>query len=236
MFHMLIRIALVAPAGQSQQRLRSALSRPLTYSVRDFQSMSDVQKNLSHFNFQVLVLRASVFKTEQIAMIQKLQNCFPQVGLVSVSPRIDPQARYALRGFARHAFVDEDLEMHDLDRLISKVTNPSHNVWARMHPRAKREDLAMVVTTDALYQEESLHEARFLNYSRMGARLVVHANENHLGLTTKSRVELRYQSSEDPQRIHRLEARVAWIRKASPVETALAGSKTILGLRFVAEL
>lgn len=106
-----------------------------------------------------------------------------------------------------------------------------------MHPRAQREDMAMLVTTEPKYDDTILFEAKFANFSRMGARLVVHAPEKALGLTVKSRVELRYHSSEDPKHVHRLEARVAWIKKTSPLETVLAGSsKTTLGLRFVAEL
>ena len=233
---MLTRLALVAPVGQSQQNLRSSLSRPLVYSVREFHSMVDVQNGLKSFPFQVLVIRLPTFPTAHVGIIQKLRSAFPHAGVITVSPQIDAQARFALRGFARHAFVDEELEMQDIDRLIAKVTNPNDVAWARMHPRAKREDMAMVVTTEDVYQQEFLHEARFLNYSRMGARVVVSANEKNLGLSVKSRIELRYQSSEDPKRVHRLEARVAWIRKTSAIEAALAGSKTTLGLRFVAEL
>ena len=233
---MLTRLALIAPPGSSQQRLRSAVSRPLLYNVREFQSLSDVQAGLSQFPFQILVARLPAFLTNHVATIQKLTSLFPQAGLITVSPEIDPQARLNVRNINRHALVDEDLEMADLDALIMKVAKAREKSpsAARLHVRGKRDGHAMLITTDDRHGEDTFHDAKFLDFAQMGARVVV--PDLQLPLEVKSRVELRYQSSENQKRVHRLEARVIWIKKTSPLESVLAGSKTTLGLRFVAEL
>lgn len=233
---MLTRLALIAPPGSSQQRLRGALSRPMVYNVREFQSLVDVQASLAHFPFSVLISRLPAFHVEHVATIQRIAALFPHAGLLTVAPEIDPRARFALRNLNRHALVDEELEFADLDLLIAKVVKAREKSpsAARMHPRAKRDDGAVLITTDEAYQDDTLHDAKFVDFARMGARVVV--SSTNLEVAVKSRVELRYQSSEDRKRVHRLEARVVWIKKTSPLESLLAGSKTVLGLRFVAEL
>lgn len=232
---MLTRVAFVAPPGQSQQKLRTHLSRPLSYIVRDFQSLEDVQQGLARFPFEVLVTRLPTFELMHVSTIERLSALFPKVGLITISPRIDAHARFAIRALTRHSLVDEQLELGDLERIISKAADPLDHRVARMHARAKRQDDVVLVTNDEMYDEDFFHNARFLDFARMGARLVVSPSAE-LKLSIKSRVELRYRSSEDLQHVHRLEARVVWMKKTSPLESLLAGSKMTLGLRFVAEL
>lgn len=64
--------------------------------------MPEVQAGLSTFPFQVLVLRIPQITTEFVHTVQKLRAAFPNAGLVSVSPAIDPQVRFLLRNVDRH--------------------------------------------------------------------------------------------------------------------------------------
>lgn len=228
---MLTRVALIAPPGLSQQRVRKHLSRPLAYVVREFQSMGEVQEGLQRFPFEVLIARLPNFQMMHVQTIEKLAQLFPQASLITVSPKIESQARYAIRGLKRHSLVDEELELGDLDNIIEKAAKPWDRSVARMHPRAKRQDEALLVTTDEMYDEDTFHDARFIDFARMGARLTVSPSPK-LQLVPKSRVEIRYRSTEDLSKVHRLEARVVWIKKT---QSMLSGSKIQMGLRFVAE-
>ena len=234
---MLTKLALIGPPGLCQRHLRSALSRPLLYNVREFQSLSDVQHGLAKFPFDVLITRLPTFEMCHVATIQKLQSAFPKAGLVTMSRSIDANARFAVRSIVKHALVDEELEFSDLDQLIIKVQKAHERSvsTARLHVRAKRDDTAVLITTDDVYQEDFFHEMKFVDFARMGAKLEVHS-AGDLKLQPKSRVELRYQSSEDRKKIHRLEARVVWIKKTGSFGSMLAGPKTTVGLRFIAEL
>jgi hypothetical protein len=232
---MLTRVAFIAPPGLSQQKLRTHLSRPLAYVVRDFQSLDEVSQGLARFPFEVLISRLPSFQQMHVSTIERLSALFPHAGLITISPKIDSEARFAIRSLKRHSLVDEALELNDLDRIIAKAADPRDRSVARMHPRAKRQDDAVLVINDEMYDEDFFHEARFLDFARMGARLVV-PQSSVSKLMVKSRVELRYRSTEDLQKVHRLEARVVWMKKTSPLESVLAGARVTLGLRFVAEL
>jgi hypothetical protein len=232
---MLTRLALIAPPGLSQQKLRAALSRPLSYVVREFQSLEETRAGLRHFPFEVLIARLPQFELSHVPTIEKLSQIFPHAGLITVSPKIDTQARFCVRNLKRHSVVDEELEFADLDRIIAKAAKPWATSTARMHPRAKRQDEAVLVTTDEMYDEDFFHDARFLDFARMGARLQIPMKLAEK-LAPKSRIELRYRSTEDISKVHRLEARVVWVKKTNPLESMLAGSKFTVGLRFVAEL
>jgi hypothetical protein len=232
---MLTRIAFIAPPGSSQQKLRAQLSRPLAYVVREFQSLEDVHSGLAKFPFEVLITRLAKFEATHVPTIERLSALFPQAGLITISANIDAKARFAIRNVKRHSLIDEELELGDLDRIIAKAAKPWEKSVARMHPRAKRQDEAVLVTTDEMMSKDAFHEARFLDFARMGARLQV-SPLTASRLTPKCRLELRYRSSEDLQRVHRLEARVVWIKKTNPLESVLAGSKFNIGVRFVAEL
>ena len=111
---MLTRIALVAPSGHAQKKVRALLSRPLAYLVREFQNMDEVQAGLGQFNFQVLIARVPQFEVAHVPMIAKLRLAYPQAGLITLSPSIDPQARFQLRNTTRHTLLDEELEIEDL--------------------------------------------------------------------------------------------------------------------------
>ncbi len=234
---MLTKLALIGPPGNSQQRLRTAVSRPLIYNVREFQSLVDIQQGLSQFPFDVLIARLPSFRMDHVLTIQKMQKAFPQAGLITISRSIDSQARFAIRSLVKHVLVDEELEFSDLDQLIVKVQKVRDRSvsTARMHPRARREDEAVLITTDEIYREDFFHDIQFVDFARMGAKVVLNSARD-LKLQAKSRVELRYQSSEDRKKVHRLEARVIWIKKTGSLESLLAGAKTTIGLRFVAEL
>lgn len=234
---MLTRLALIAPVGLSQQKLRAALSRPLSYVVREFHSLEETRVGLAHFPFEVLIARLPQFELAHVPTIEKLAKMFPHAGLITVSPKIDSQARFCVRHLKRHSVIDEELELCDLDSIIAKAAKPwaTSSASARLHPRAKRQDSAVLVTTDQMYDEDFFHDARFMDFARMGARLQISpklADE----IRPKSRIELRYRSSEDSSKVHRLEARVVWVKKTNPLESVLAGSKFTVGLRFVAEL
>lgn len=232
---MLTRLALIAPSGLSQQKLRAALSRPLSYVVREFQSLEETRAGLAQFPFEVLIARLPRFELAHVPTIEKLSQMFPHAGLITVSPQIEAQARFCVRSIKRHSVIDEELELCDLDRIIAKAAKPWETGVARMHPRAKRQDGAVLVTTDEMYDEDFFHDARFLDFARMGARLQIPPQLAEK-LHPKARVELRYRSSEDLSKVHRLEARVVWVKKTNPLESVLAGSKFTVGLRFVAEL
>ena len=234
---MLTRLALIAPPGKSQQSLRARLSRPLIYNVHEFHSLAELQQRLLHFPFNVLVIRLRSFALAQAAMVQRIQNAFPGVGLITVSPDIRPDARYAVRSLVRHALVDEELELDDLDQLISKVqkTRERAEPTARMHPRTRRHDELVIITRDDVSETETFLDARFLDFATMGAKVVLNSNDDS-NLAVKTRIEVRYQSSEDRKRVHRLEARVVWIKKTGAIDSLFGGPKTTLGLRFVAAL
>ena len=232
---MLTRLALIAPPGLSQQKLRTALSRPLAYSVREFQSLEETRAGLSQFPFEVLIARLPQFELSHVPTIEKLASLFPHAGLVTISPKIDAQARFCVRNLKRHSVIDEELELCDLDRIIAKAAKPWETGVARMHPRAKRNDTAVLVSTDEMYDEDFFHDARFLDFARMGARLQIPKRLAEK-IRSKSRLELRYRSTEDLSKVHRLETRVVWVRKTNPLESVLAGSKWSVGLRFIAEL
>jgi hypothetical protein len=232
---MLTRLALIAPPGLSQQKLRTALSRPLSYVVREFQSLEETRVGLAQFPFEVLIARLPQFELSHVPTIEKLAQMFPHAGLITISPKIDAQARYCIRNIKRHSVIDEELEMCDLDRIITKAAKPWEKGVARMHPRAKRNDTAVLVSKDEMYDEDFFHDARFLDFARMGARLQIPPKLAEK-LHPKARIELRYRSSEDISKVHRLEARVVWVKKTNPLESVLAGSKFMVGLRFVAEL
>jgi DNA-binding NarL/FixJ family response regulator len=234
---MLTRIALVAPSGHTQKKLRTLLSRPLAYIVREFQNMEEVQMGLSQFSFQVLIVRVPAFELGHVHMIAKLRAAYPHAGLITVSPHIDPQARFQLRQISRHTLLDEELEMDDFYRIIKRSAEAKHAVAPRLHPRTKREGHAVLVVQNEDDTEIQVR-AKFLDFARMGARVLLEADEHlNLKLKPKSRIELRYRSSEDQEKIHRIETRVVWAEDAAnPLDHILKKTKAEIGLRFVAEL
>lgn len=233
---MLTRIALVAPSGHAQKKVRALLSRPLAYLVREFQNMDEVQVGLGQFNFQVLIARVPQFELAHIPMIAKLRQAYPNAGLITLSPSIDPQARFQLRTVSRHTLLDEELEIDDLYRMIKRSVDVKNLVAPRLHPRTKREGHAVVVLRNEDDTEIQI-KAKFLDFARMGARVLLEAEDLELNLKPKSRLELRYRSSEDGERVHRIESRVVWAENAAnPLESLLKKTKAEIGLRFVAEL
>lgn len=240
---MLTKIAFVAPPGQAQKKIRTLLARPLSYLVREFQNMDEVHQGLSQFNFQVLISRVPAFDAGHVQMVARLRAAYPSAGLVTVSPQIDPRARYGLTQISRHTLVDEDLELDDFYRVIQRASEPAVSHAPRLHPRVRREDNVILIAESEDGSEVRLR-ARFLDFARMGARLAIESGEgegvldfSRLRLKAKSRMELRYRSSEDAERIHRIESRVVWATVSSnPVTQLLKKQKAEIGLRFVAEL
>lgn len=229
---MLIRIALVAPLGEAQQRLRARLSQPLSYVVREFQSLDEVQSGLAQFSFQILVVRLPTFQVGHQLMVTKLRSCYPTASLVTISPSIAPQARYAVKGLANHALLDEELELGDLDDVIHKLCKPTLNLeFARLHPRVRRDGVAFLVVRTG--HGDIRLPAKFVDFARMGAKLKLEGEIPHELFLPKAKVELHYRSSEDAERVHRLESRVAW---ASRTDALFKKTKAEIGLRFVAEL
>ncbi len=238
---MLTRIALVAPQGHAQKRLRTLLSRPLAYLVREFQSMDEVQTGLAQFSFQVMIVRLPVFEAQHVSLVHKLRQAYPNAALVTISPRIDPRARYELKSLARHTFLDEELEIDDLHLILKRAAEAKTLAQPRLHPRTKREGHAVLIVRNEDESEIQIR-ARFLDFARMGARLILEFEEPvreqvQKQLKAKSRLELRYRSSEQAERVHRIETRVVWTEEAgNPLDHLLKKTKAEIGLRFVAEL
>lgn len=199
--------------------------------------MEEVQMGLSQFTFQVMIVRLPSFEVPHVQLVQKLRSAYPHAGLITIAPEIDPRARYQLKGISRHTLLDEELEIDDLHLIIKRSIEAKHLAAPRMHPRTKREGHAILVVRNEDETEVQVH-ARFLDFARMGARLVMETDEPFkLQLHPKARIELRYKSSGNGDRVHRIESRVVWAEEAgNPLDLILKKTKAEIGLRFVAEL
>ena len=226
---MFTRVAIVAQDEPELQSIRSQLRNPVRFSVKEFLTLDGVNEGLALFPSEVLVIRVSSFETKQVPMLMKVRMRFPDKGLITIAPYIDPSARYQVREMAKHKFIHEPTEITDLAQIIDLLAK-GETTQTRMHARVKRAGEAELVDV----KRGIKYRAKFMDFAQMGARLLVNVTEP---IRANSRIQLHYHSTTEPGRIHKIEAQVIWQQLASGlVETLVHGPQQMLGLRFIASL
>lgn len=224
---MVKKIALVAPRGYAQQRLRGLLANPLKYGVREYDTMEAVNQGLASEPFDVLIARFPRFTRSQVNAVTKLRTMFPFQALISLAGEIDPGARFESRHLTLHKVLDENVEIEDLTAAIEAVAS-STSVRQRLHPRVRRQGAAEVSEPSGRWKLE----ASFLDFAQMGARLTLKAGED---IKPKTHVQVAYRSSTDPSRVHRIECLVMWV-EGSSLGAWIHGARREIGVRFIAAL
>lgn len=226
---MFTNVAIVSQPGPELQVLRAHLRNPMRFTVREFLSLDDVNHGLKSYPFDVLLMRLAAFDTPHVSMVLKVRTRFPNAGLITVSPIIHPSARYQMRDFVRHKLLQEPTELDDLAGVVEKLAGGDLST-PRQHSRVKREgECELVDTTKGVRIK-----GKFLDFAQMGARLMVNPRAP---LKRNSRFQLHYQSTSEPNRMHRIEVAVMWAEMASGmVGTIMNGPQQIVGLRFIAAL
>ena len=226
---MFTRVAIVAQDEPEINVIRSYLRNPVRFTVREFLSLEEVNGGLSSFPFDVLVMRLSCFETRQVPMIVKVRTLFPDSGLVTISPIIDPSARYQVREVPKHKLIHEPNEVSDLAQVIDLLAKGQMTPH-RLHSRVRREGDAELVDV----KRGVKYHAKFMDFAQMGARLMVNVTEP---IRANTRIQLHYRSTTEPGRVHRIESQVVWQQFTSGiVDTLVHGPQQMLGLRFIAAL
>jgi hypothetical protein len=223
------RVAIVAQDEPELQSIRNQLRNPVRFSVKEFLTLDDVNEGLASFPSEVLVMRVSSFETKQVPMLMKVRMRFPNKGLITVAPYIDPSARYQVREMPKHKLIHEPTEIADLAQIIDLLAK-GETTQHRMHARVKRDGEAELVDV----KRGIKHRARFMDFAQMGARMLVNVTEP---IRANSRIQLHYRSTTEPGRIHKIESQVVWEQFTSGiVDTLVHGPQQMLGLRFIASL
>ena len=200
----------------------------MRYTLKEFLNSGDL-KDLGGFAFDVLIMRLSQFGSANVPMVIRARQRFPHAGLVTVAPKIDPATRFQVRDVDRHKIILDPTESQDLVSVVEKLARGEHSPL-RMHPRMKREDEAEIHDAKA----GGKYKAKFLEFAQMGARVKVTAKKP---LMVNQKVQLCYQSTTDPSRIHRIESQVIWQNTANGIiDAVFGGTEQVVGLRFIAAL
>lgn len=233
----MIRIALIAALGPEIRLLREKLQSPNKYIVREYLSLDEVNRGLSQMlphetvetRFDIFLMRVSYFVVEHVRMLERVRRRFPQIGLVTVAGEIDPSARYQVRSVRAHKLICERTEVSDLMKIIEKLKQKDLSAL-RLHPRSRRYGEAEIF--DPMTGQRL--RAKFVDVAQMGARVIVQTKSR---ISRHSRLELRYQSSQEPGKVHRIESMVVWEgMTGGMVESIVQGPQQIMGLRFIAAL
>jgi hypothetical protein len=197
--------------------------------LREFHSLDEVNHGLTAFPFDVLLMRLNVFDVQSVTMIKKVQLCFPNVGLITVSPQIQPVARYEAKCVPRHKLLLEPREMDDLANVVEKLARGDKSA-SRLHSRVTRQGDCELVDVE---KGERIR-AQFVDFAQMGARLSVNPR---VPLRRNARIQLHYRSSAEPTKIHRIESNIVWAEMSSGMMgTIMNGPQQTVGLRFIAAL
>jgi hypothetical protein len=222
------RIAIVAQAGPELEAIRQQFRNPMRYTMKEFLNSGDLS-GLGDFKFDVLLMRLNQFGSSNVPMLMRARARFPEASLVTISPKIDPATRFQVRDIIKHKLILEPTETADLVNVVDKLARGDVSSL-RMHPRTKREDEAEV--TDSKTGQK--FKAKFLDFAQMGARLKIAAKKP---LQPNARVQLSYQSTTDPNKVHRIESQVIWQYVANGiVDTVFGNSEIVVGVRFIAAL
>jgi hypothetical protein len=222
-------IAIVSQPGLEVDEIREQLRNPVRFKVREFFSLDEVNQGLKQFPFDVLLMRVKVFTPQHVQMIARVRSAFPHAGLITMSPEIDPGAKYQTKSIQRHKLLHEALELNDLQLIVEKLAKGETSA-ARLHPRVRREGECELVDAE----KGTRWKARFLDFAQMGARLLVNPKTP---LKKNMRLQLHYRSTSEPTRIHRIESSIVWAEiNSGMVGTIVNGPQQVIGMRFIAAL
>ncbi len=226
---MFTSIAIVSQPGLEVDEIREQLRNPVRFKVREFFSLDEVNQGLKQFPFDILLMRVKVFTPQHVQMISRVRAAFPSAGLITMSPEIDPSAKYQTKTIQRHKLLHEALELNDLQLIVEKLAKGETSA-ARLHPRVRREGECELFDAE----KGTRFKARFLDFAQMGARLLVNPKTP---LKKNMRLQLHYRSTSEPTRIHRIESSIVWAEiNSGMVGTIVNGPQQVIGMRFIAAL
>jgi hypothetical protein len=221
----LAKVALISESDPGLEATRQHLRESATLQIHEFLTLDETRRKLGAFNFEIILLRLSNFKSSHVQMLAKVRAHFPKVGLVSLAHEIDPMARFQARNIPGHKLIQEEHELSDLRNVIDKLRRGEVSAL-RQHARAQRQGEAEILDGHG-----KVIRAKFVDFAQMGARLVLRSREI---LQKDMRIQLHYQSSTQPGRIHRIEAVVIWNEMSRGVVDAIvSGPMQTVGLRFI---
>ena len=221
-----MKIAIVSLPGNDLDKVRSALRNPMKFTVREFLSMQSCTDELASFPMEILILRVSHFDEKQIAMICKVQRRFPAAAVVVLAKEVNPVARLKAATFPRFKLLQDPLEVSDLASIIEKLRKNDPSLH-RLHPRARRHDAVQVIDSKGIS-----HRGHFIDFAQMGAKLSVPSLEK---FGRQESVQIVYDSSSDPGKLHRIQAKVIWSTFGIGLVDQFMGVKQqFAGVRFIA--
>lgn len=224
---MFTNIAIVSQPGTELQAIRSYLRNPVKYTLREFLSLEDINKGLKNYPFDILLMRLNRFDSAQVSLVLKVRSRFPHVGLITISPDIQPPARFQTKDIIGHKLLHEPAELDDLPKVIDKIMR-GDRAPSRMHPRVVRRGECELVDVE----RKTRLQARFIDFAQMGARLSLQTRNP---LRANTYCQLHYRSTTEPSRIHKIESKIIWSEVSSGmVGTIINGPEQTLGVRFIA--
>jgi hypothetical protein len=222
-------VAIVSQKGPELNQIRNHLRNPARFTLREFHSLDQVNHGLTAYPFDVLLMRLNSFDVHHVTMIKKVQLRFPNIGLITVSPLIQPVARYEVKGVPRHKLLLEPMELEDLPNVVEKLARGDQSA-SRLHSRVMRKGECELVDADTGERTK----AQFMDFAQMGARLHV---QPRIPFKRNARIQLHYRSTSEPSRIHKIQSNIVWAEMASGMMgTIIHGPQQTVGLRFVAAL
>lgn len=222
------RIALISQPGTDLRSIHHQFRNPARFVLREYHSLAEIDQHLRSFPFEILIIRVPVFVSSHVQMLVKVRGCFPEAGLITCSPDIDPSARFHVRQIQGHKLIQEPLETSDIERVVEKFIR-GEKTALRLHPRTPRRDEVEVVDSGG-----DRAKARFLDFAQMGARVLVQTRQL---MPKNTRVQLHYRSTSEPGRVHRIESVVVWEDvTGGMIDFLIRGPQRIVGLRFIAAL
>jgi hypothetical protein len=226
---MYTRIALVAAPEMDLQAIRREFMNPIKFNLREFLSMDEVNAELRHSPFDVLMTRFQMFGSSQVAAVNRLRHIFPQIPLISLVRASEGQAVFESRNIVDHKVLYEDTELRDLAQVVEKMRRREIS-GVRLHPRIFRHGEAdLYVMNPQTGSPVAAWKGRFVDFARMGARLAIQGEGR---LQQGCKAQLHYRSSAEPSHIHRIETKVVWERSVG----AWGANQHQVALRFIATL
>jgi hypothetical protein len=188
-----------------------------------------VKRDLGLFPADIMVMRLPRLELAHLGNLAKIRTVFPRVGLITVTDSADPAARYHAREISGLKLLLAPLELNDLQRIVEKMLRREASAL-RLHSRVHREGGCEIVDPET----GKVTPASFLDFAQMGARVRLHPREP---FRRNNRLQLRYRSTTEPSRVHRIECHVMWAEvKSGIVGTLVHGPEQVMGLRFIAAL
>ena len=223
-----VRLALITQKDGGLQAIRRQLFDPSRYVVREVLSLQETQEQLQDFRFEILLMRIPYFSATHVQMTAKIHAAFPQAGLIASCLEIDPMARFQARNIPSLKILAEPQETRDLSHIIDKLKRKELS-GLRQHIRNRREGEAEIIDARGVRLS-----AQFVDFAQMGARLTLRSKDL---LQKGDRIRLQYRSSMDPQKVHLIEAQVAWQSVGGKMMDAIvSGLLQTIGIRFIGML